>query len=674
MKKHFLLSLIILFSVAVLEAAPKKIKYGKYTEYIGAVSNKTPTGDGSMTIFSRINKKEPLLVIKGIFSIKPDMGIIVSNAELSINNGLSFTTSLLNIDISKTKDAESISLQMPDCEIMDSENKVFNDEPFAINLEWVKNKQNNEWKFNMPNNGIGYITSNFWPVNSVNEQVKSLKINPIKQELTYNILHRTEPLNLPFKIELTKVRKIYFDSGLNVDLGNKTTYSFPNGNEIEYNAAGGISKLSMNFDDGFMSSDGNKLTLNFKNGDKYEAKPSSGLFLPLNAYPQVQSLKELNLKDGVYHHSNENISDTYKGGEIVERSFPDGTISLGNGSQYVIKFNNGNIFSGTNKHFIQNPDDFLKFKNASDAILNIGKLTKTNQEWDYYENGIVTGGQWPLSDGGYVKYIDNAIVMLTYPDGKYTYYATFEKDLPYSPSLKTSDYVIKDGTISSPTGESMTFKNGQVVPKNYEDIKFITESKGLQMKKIQIHHEYCNFSILEGDNDDNTIKITSRDNVKQLNNTDFYINIIPGYRFTWPKSHIIKGYNRGGDYPVIQAQSIKFNYVPYFSDDPNWPGDVRHYLVWVYKPVSEKNGVTYAQTKGVYVMNKDDTIVYDLSETFDKGHNKSFKEVRPAPKKKTYHKNGRVENCGICLGTGMGWQGGYCPFCGGKGWYIEHEW
>ena len=67
----------------------------------------------------------------------------------------------------------------------------------------------------------------------------------------------------------------------------------------------------------------------------------------------------------------------------------------------------------------------------------------------------------------------------------------------------------------------------------------------------------------------------------------------------------------------------------------------------------------------------------DLSDTFKAPNTnfKSYKVKREAPlKKKPYHAKGRIENCGVCLGTGQGWGTPICPFCGGKGWYVEHYW
>lgn len=112
----------------------------------------------------------------------------------------------------------------------------------------------------------------------------------------------------------------------------------------------------------------------------------------------------------------------------------------------------------------------------------------------------------------------------------------------------------------------------------------------------------------------------------------------------------------------------------YFYNMP-WNILETHIMVFSYIPVENINGIEYGRTVGFYIVNpKYGEIVADFTYYATQQSNRKTPYIPPKPKKKTYHERGRVEDCGICLGTGMGWQGGYCPFCGGKGWYIEHEW
>ncbi len=107
------------------------------------------------------------------------------------------------------------------------------------------------------------------------------------------------------------------------------------------------------------------------------------------------------------------------------------------------------------------------------------------------------------------------------------------------------------------------------------------------------------------------------------------------------------------------------------------PRDVldTHILVFSYIPVKNANGIEYGRTTGCYLVNpKYGEIVLDFTDRATEKSNRTTPYIPPKPQKKIYHEHGRIEDCGICLGTGMGWQGGFCPFCGGKGWYIEHYW
>ena len=108
-------------------------------------------------------------------------------------------------------------------------------------------------------------------------------------------------------------------------------------------------------------------------------------------------------------------------------------------------------------------------------------------------------------------------------------------------------------------------------------------------------------------------------------------------------------------------------------------------LVWTFKVEKivemELDGwvrhVLYGKTTHLYLANeKTEEIYCDLTESLGASQNgfKSSKVIKDNSPKKTYHARGRQENCGVCLGTGQGWQGGICPFCGGKGWRIEHYW
>lgn len=675
-----LLILCCMFSETSI-AKDVKIKYTSTMEYIGEGKKKTPMGMGKFSIYSKENKKEAILTLSGIFECREGQNseFTIKDSELSFLSGLSLKSPFLSISISKEKDNELVKCQLPECQIIDNTYKI-ECPNVEFSVQWNKAK-GREYSISITTSGVGTMFSNFIVSPDVQALCKlgKLDLTPVKEIVYFDLINNSYPPYYPNEIKLKDKNELTLDSGLNiVTKENEIIYSFPNNNTVSYLIKGdndiSCSKAEMSFPEGHLSYDGRKVVVTYTNGNQLEGRNLKDIEISPEYLLQMQSLNDIRLKNGVYTNKKDGYADTYNNGSIVERILSDGSISLGKSGLWNITYNEGPIFTGSDNNFIKNYDKVQDFSSVHDALINNGKLSKNSDEWDIYENGVIIGGRWLLADGGYIEYERNIPIKLTYPNGSYTSNAQFEKQLSYSPKLKSSDFIIKEGKVNFLNGRSLSFSNGRAMPRNYEDIQFIANSKGLSSTKIILHHEKCNLSFVEGDDDNNIIKINSRDNVKQLNTTDFYINVTPDYRFSWPKSFIIKGYTNIGDHPVVEAYSNKLNDVYYFTDEPDWPGDVRHYLVWVYKPVAEKDGITYGQTKSVYVMGKDDSVEYDLSETFIKGNNRSFKEVRPAPKKKKYHAKGRIEDCGICLGTGMGWQGGICPFCGGRGWYVEHEW
>ncbi|MDE6634927.1 MAG: hypothetical protein K2J96_06710, partial [Bacteroidaceae bacterium] len=403
-----------------------------------------------------------------------------------------------------------------------------------------------------------------------------------------------------------------------------------------------------------------------------------------NEILQIQSLKEIRLKNGVYRKTDE-TTDTYYGGNIVERKIHGGSISMSYNSGYRIKFDNGDEFSGTDRDFIKNPDEFVNFTSVSDALLNNGRLTKSSKvlEFDIYKNGIVTGGRWPLADGGYVEYEDNVLVRVTYPDGRQTVDgAEFAKHYPYNPNLKSTDYVLQNGGIQYNNGNIRQYKDGKLILATLttvEDIYLFAKEEGYESVSFDLHK---GTSIYRVEKESDHLVFKMKNDAKQLNSSEFYIKI-QDKCFSYPKSYITIYYNSSGA-PVLSSietcnvsASTEIKYNNYWN--PTYDGYMS--ITWLYKPFVTKDGITYCKTKGLYIIKNEkenlqwsDKILCDLSSTFTQGHNRAFKKVSPAPKKKTYHREGYIENCGYCLGSGNGLQGGYCPFCGGKGWYIEHYW
>lgn len=656
-----------------------KVKYAKTIEYKGAVSNKNPNGVGTLTVYSRVNGKQPLLTVSGIFEndLNNANEFSISDANISVTDGVKITAQTISVSLNVAKDEESIKFDIPICKIAEVKNVISLTENLSLSLNWTK-KGDKQWKYSVNAPTTGVLYENLLPITDIQARIDARDEEPIKQTVYFMIRYNPGNPEAPAAIDLLNVKDIDFNSGLKVACNKYSTeYSFPNGDYANYGTNGRCSKLKLTLPDGQISFDGSKAKVSYSNGDRFETKDLSGFWVIDHKILNLQSLDSLHRNTGIYYMA-DGKELTYRNNQIVGKKINDGSISMDDNSIYAIRYDNGYTFTGANRNFIKNPNDFPNFSSVNEAEINTGRLIKSSEVWDSYENGIVVGGRWPLSDGGYVEYANKIPVSVKYADGSCAS-GTFQENQQYNANLKSSDFELKDGKVTYANEKSLIYNNGNPKLSNVEDIIWYASLKGLEAEVIEIKEWKCNLSL---ETYSKNIKLKQSPMAKQINNTDYYLQIAPGLCLSYPKSFVTKGYNYF-DEPLIVAETCDVNITKKIDDDPGNSSYNKSYMVWMYKPVIERDGVKYGITKGLYVIEKDwhheignlqDKILYDVSETFKVGHNRDFKKVYPAPKKKTYHKHGRVENCGICFGTGKGWRGGYCPFCGGKGWYIEHEW
>ena len=677
---------ILLFLASALavtaNAKEAKIKYSKYVEYKGETINKTPNGKGVIKIYSHTDKKSPIITIAGIFSkaVENAGEIDATDAEVNVSDGISISSPKTAVRIDTREEHDNITIDILDAVIKDKNYKI-KTEGLSTLCAILRKQGYKECSISFSSPEIGNIVSSHQPIPDITNRLSDINEILTQESFKYSIeddiysmRNESETIIQPVAISLNDLVEATFQSGLKVKKdGDRIQYLYPNGNYVKYQGDK-CTEAKLILKDGKISFSGNDIEIVYNDGSRFITSDLNGIGLKDDMIPKIQTINDISFINGTYYPVDNNFTK-YANGAITAKRVKGGTISKGSNGVYKILYDNGNEFTCNQSNFVNNLDIFGNITDISQIKLNTGILKTSANTWDKYKDGQIIGGCWKLSDGGYVEYANNSPIKIIYPDGSYTRNATFEKALPYSTTLKASDYVINKGFMTFKSGKELGYTNGQPIPKNREDIEFIAKAKGLESLLVEIHYDKCNLRHVKGNDDDRVIVLNTKDNAKQINTTDYYINVASGYRFSWPKSFITKGYARGDGKPALEAESIKLNNVSYFDDDPGWPGDVRHYMIWVYKPVLEKDGITYGQTKGLYLLGFDDRIKYDLSETFTKGNNKAFKKVLPAPKKKTYHERGRVQECGICFGTGQGWGSAkFCPFCGGKGWYIEHEW
>lgn len=662
MKVFQLILIILLCGLATMNVSAKegKIKYSKNIEFKGTVYKKIPDGNGSLVVFSRVDKKAPVLTVTGIFHKGPtaDDNIVISDAQLIENSGLKIEGSILNVEIVKDKESERISLQLPECKIIENDVVIENRGPLSISLEWKK-QGGKEWIFHIDSSFTGIITSNFVPVPQIMSRLSGLNEIISREVVDYVIENGSNSSYQPHSVIIKNVKEILFKSGLVVSIGNPTIYTFPNGDYLHSDSKGQCLELRAMLVDGVVTYKDKHLFIEFKNGERFEARDQPYFYFSPNRINTFQPFKDLKLS-GKYTRADNSV-DIYLDSKVVERKIPGGTISFGNNSKFCINFDNGNVFIGSGKNFIKNHENFINFTSIDDVVLNNGNLFKTPEIFDVYSNGVVVGGCWPLSDGGLVEYAENVPVKVKYPDGS-TASGEFANNPQYNVNSSSANYKLRNGTKGEVNGSTLNIANGEVVPSNLTQIRLIAQEKGLStaVDNRPLYYSY-------GSNDEDIITFDFFPEFKQLNDGYYYVPVNKEFGLSYPKSLIRKRVS--GEIYVYTVRTNAITRRLHYSDMQ---------FVWVYQPHGAKFGNEYGITKALYLINREtDEVVDDLTQTIKSGNNRQFESV-DKPRYK-YHERGRVEECPVCKGSGQMKYWGppwhtTCSECGGKGWYIEHYW
>lgn len=478
--------LICLFSIqpSLIYAKDGNIKYQKLIKYQGEIINKKPDGSGSLIVYSKEKKNEPLLIINGEFesSDTKTMNLFVKEANVDIPNGLSFNVPELKVNYAKEKDSESVELNFVDCIINAPKSRINNTDSISITLSL--GKKSKEWNYTINYSGKGFITSNFLPIPEIEKRLEGLGLHISKQDVSYRIRQNKTLNNIPCDLEIYDASKVLFDSGLNVSNSYIMVFDYPNGDKIIC-TPNRYDEIRLSLVDGSIEYSSGQFSMLFNNGDKYIAN-THGVYgnSSLNLldhivkcskdFTQLDSLKGIKFVNGKFY-GKEGVN-VYENGEIVSRELTDGVITMG--KEYKIIYSDGREFKGDKKSFIKNPEDFLVFKSVGEAILNNGKIFKSKDEWDTYRDGEIIGGRWKLSDGGFVEYVDGTPVTLIFPNGHYTINAEFKNEEPYNPSLKSSDYKILRGTVNA-GGRHIQYIDGETVESITEYLKSQGVGSGL---------------------------------------------------------------------------------------------------------------------------------------------------------------------------------------------------
>lgn len=724
---------MLLAFIISLGVEAKKVKLSKNIVYEGAVQNGEPNGQGCLIIHSCFDKNTVLLTLNGEFN-----NTEVKDASIKINGDLVVEASKVVYYklATPSKKEDVVEFRMYLCSIKDTKgievknvlSAIFaygcdmggdkrwhffadaNSVEFPITRDgnisskglrnslssekygqsdsmtslWnaatsfsdgaERNKANAKFLLSPTFSGSGVISLNFLdyntPLSSIGDDASNIK----KQDVNYRFFV-TAPENADeaLGIELLSAQKTYLSNGVEIEHRDNSFYcKYPNGNFVVLNKDGSINNYKITLDGGRIESFPSNTTITYDDGKTFTSSSAHAIATTKNIF-LCKSISDIQINNGTLSYKDRSAEIYEKG--IVTAS----KVALQDGGFYTRRKN------GCNE--LTYPDGSIFKANTPNGLVSHKSDSVVNTSADY----TLLSGTLTNSEGSEIEYKDGI------PHYKYV------DDLPQA------------SNPFNKIGEEMDrylalYKNDAVGYFDIADVKTELQKRAFMQRpdyatdylpKLQEARKHLmNDEYMVWTSIDNTIKDfeydinTGRFNFEvrdtknkkiNANCKDFHFLISNCLCLSYPRSLIsmISGKNYFDDMLYIQkAQTCKVSETDALKFDNNKKDCA---LVWTFKVEKivelELDGwsrpVLYGKTTHLYLANeKTEEIYCDLTESLGASQNgfKSSKVIKDNSPKKTYHARGRQENCGVCLGTGQGWQGGICPFCGGKGWRIEHYW
>ena len=647
-----------------------KIKFTKNVAYVGKVLDGIASGQGVLTVLSLNDKKKSIVTISGDFK-----GSTIYDATIQINGELTIKSTYVSYKIADYSKYEDITVTATKCKI-----QSFLETSGSVEILCRCNFKNKSTIFfngeNTTPSYNGSITSNF--NTSVIPSIAKLNTSDIvKQDISFK-LHATKNscMDDGVQIAILRINKSYMASGLEISSNSGYEYKYPNGSYIKTRSSGSALEYMYIMNGGEIKKNPTgDICIKYDNGDVFKSNDECGVKLPEEFIGNCSDIKKIELVEGMLSHKDK-TSESYEKGKIICRTYPlsDGcSFSIFEDGCNALTYPDGSVFKANS------PNGLVSHK--SDSVAN------TSADYTLL-SGILTD-----SEGSEIEYKDGI------PHYKYIY------DLPQASTSNPYSKIKED--IDRYLA---LYKNDAVGYFNIADVKTELQKRAFMQRpdyttdylpKLQEARKHLmNDELLIWISIDNTIKDfeyninTGRFNFEvrdtknkkiNANCKDFHFLIGDHLCLSYPRSLIsmTSGKNYFDDMLYIQkAQTCKVSEMDALKFDNNKKDCA---LVWTFKVEKivkmELDGwfrpVLYGKTTHLYLANEETEEIYcDLSESLGASQNgfKSSKVIKDNSPKKTYHARGRQENCGVCLGTGQGWQGGICPFCGGKGWRIEHYW
>lgn len=676
-------TLIILLAFTVsLGVEAKKVKLSKNIVYEGAVQNGVPNGKGCLKVYSCLDKNLTLLTLDGVFD-----NTEVKDANLIINGGMKITApSIYFYKIAtSSKKEDAIDFQINSKWSIENTKsvKIKNATSAYIRCR-CDMKSDKRWHFvssdeskqlSILNNGVilPYFTNYDIPLSVIGEDASNIKKQDVCYKLFVTISENAEEV-LDFVV--LSAQKTYLSNGIEIEHRDNSFYcKYPNGNFVVLNKDGSVNNYKIALEGGRIESFSGNTTINYDDGRTFTSSDAHSIETANNKIFLCKNISDIKFKNGTLSDKDRN-AEIYENGIVVASK-----TALKDGGFYTVRQDGHNELTY--------PDGSVFKANTPNGLVSHKSDSAANTSADYtLISGILTN-----SEGSEIEYKD------CIPHYKYIYdlpqasasnpYSKIKEDMDRYFALYNNDAV---GYFNIADAKTELQKRAFMQRPDYatDYLPKLQEARKHLMNDELLVWISIDDAVKDFEYDINTgrfnFEVRDTKNKKiNANCKDFHFLISNHLCLSYPRSLIsmTSGKNYFDDMLYIQkAQTCKVSETDALKFDNNKKDCA---LVWTFKVEKivemELDGwvrhVLYGKTTHLYLANEETEEIYcDLTESLGASQNgfKSSKVIKDNSPKKTYHARGRQENCGVCLGTGQGWQGGICPFCGGKGWRIEHYW
>lgn len=701
--KHWrcLLTMLLVLMVS-LGVEAKKVKLSKSIIYEGEVRNGKPKGQGCLTISSYLDSKVTLLTLSGKFD-----NTTVREASLKVNGGMEITADVVEYDkiVTSSKKVDAIQFRLDSCSVKGRKGIKVEDIG-KLKFGWRCDlKDDKKWHFfvnasymklfQSPTNDVsGVIYSNFKDYTPILSAIAEDSSTIIKQDVWFNFCSiPSGEAEDGVDLYLTKVQKTFLSSGIILDDCNgSVNVRYSNSSYVTLTRGGGIIGYKFMLNGGSVEKDAVGTRITYDNGTIFTSILNPKPFETAERFiASCKNISDIRLLNGRLSYK-DGRDELYDEGTVIAKEF-----HLKDGGCYTerrsglnrLAYLNGDVFFASTVNGIMPLKDVSCDNTCEDYTLVNGLLAKANGDTLFFQNSKRQLRNYrDLRDIAFpVKYEKGYLGRIDYVELNHRAYdgntiktsnirelqSLVNKDVAGYFRIEDVKTDLQKRVFSQTQGYQHTY-----LPQMQEERKFLFSDE--YMVSIPVKAEFTDFNEFTFNVKTNRFNFEIRDTENKSVNAgckDFHFLLLEHLCLTYPRSLVSMtiGKNWFGETLYVQkGQTCKVKDEEAVKVENNI-SDCE--VVWVFKFEKIKNDKIYGKTTKLYIQNKKTGEIYcDLSEGLGASQSgfKNTKVIKDNSPKQTYHARGRQENCGVCLGTGQGWQGGICPFCGGKGWKIEHYW